>query len=402
MVNYCSNPKKIFYISICLISLISGMIFLLTIKSNNRKFNQNLLVNANTLYINYLKELNKETFENFDLNASEKEIPKDVFLILKELAGIYQIKSYIGHKYLFPFKLIIVNKKIEKTTKFSLDISNDNSHGIQILTIFIDIFSIKKEEMNLVFNILSKFAVYEKLEDKTKQTNISVSGNNNSINNPISYNYYPIVNHINIYKHINLFILTNPKDSKTNNEKIVKYFKSNFERLGTFSNLNLYIKNLYFKSDKGKKESDLKNDILYKQLKEINSKQVFEELNDENSISIIINDDPSGESLEIYYNKDINKEIYSFDFENLEKSSNFHRILEKLILINNLNREIKDLISGYPHVDLLFKIMNLNNTPSVNFAKLFVTSLDNLEKVNKIFGLYESIRTIEKIKDKVI
>lgn len=378
------------------------MIFLLTIKSNNRKFNQNLLVNANTLYINYLKELNKETFENFDLNASEKEIPKDVFLILKELAGIYQIKSYIGHKYLFPFKLIIVNKKIEKTTKFSLDISNDNSHGIQILTIFIDIFSIKKEEMNLVFNILSKFAVYEKLEDKTKQTNISVSGNNNSINNPISYNYYPIVNHINIYKHINLFILTNPKDSKTNNEKIVKYFKSNFERLGTFSNLNLYIKNLYFKSDKGKKESDLKNDILYKQLKEINSKQVFEELNDENSISIIINDDPSGESLEIYYNKDINKEIYSFDFENLEKSSNFHRILEKLILINNLNREIKDLISGYPHVDLLFKIMNLNNTPSVNFAKLFVTSLDNLEKVNKIFGLYESIRTIEKIKDKVI
>ena len=378
------------------------MIFLLTIKSNNRKFNQNLLVNANTLYINYLKELNKETFENFDLNASEKEIPKDVFLILKELAGIYQIKSYIGHKYLFPFKLIIVNKKIEKTTKFSLDISNDNSHGIQILTIFIDIFSIKKEEMNLVFNILSKFAVYEKLEDKTKQTNISVSGNNNSINNPISYNYYPIVNHINIYKHINLFILTNPKDSKTNNEKIVKYFKSNFERLGTFSNLNLYIKNLYFKSDKGKKESDLKNDILYKQLKEINSKQVFEELNDENSISIIINDDPSGESLEIYYNKDINNEIYSFDFKNLEKSSNFHRILEKLILINNLNREIKDLISGYPHVDLLFKIMNLNNTPSVNFAKLFVTSLDNLEKVNKIFGLYESIRTIEKIKDKVI
>ena len=98
MVNFSSeyfNPKKIFYLSICLISLISGMIFLITIKSSNRKFNQNLLTNANTFYINYLKELNKEIFENFDLNGSEKEISKDVLLILKELAGIYEINKYI-------------------------------------------------------------------------------------------------------------------------------------------------------------------------------------------------------------------------------------------------------------------------------------------------------------------
>ncbi len=81
-----SNPKKIFYLSICLISLLSGIIFLITIKSNNRKFNQNLLTNTKTLYLNYLKELNNEIFENFDLNLN-KEISRDVLLILKEIAG---------------------------------------------------------------------------------------------------------------------------------------------------------------------------------------------------------------------------------------------------------------------------------------------------------------------------
>jgi hypothetical protein len=49
------NAKRLFYIFICLSALISGFIFLLTIKANNRKFNQNLLTNIESLYGDFLK-----------------------------------------------------------------------------------------------------------------------------------------------------------------------------------------------------------------------------------------------------------------------------------------------------------------------------------------------------------
>ena len=53
------KPKIFYYFFICLLSFISIFIFLINLKNNNRKFNQNLLSNTLTLYREHLEEINK-------------------------------------------------------------------------------------------------------------------------------------------------------------------------------------------------------------------------------------------------------------------------------------------------------------------------------------------------------
>ena len=57
------SSKKIFYIFIFFVSIISLVIFLISIKSNNRKFNQNLITSTITLFSGHLENLNKNNTE---------------------------------------------------------------------------------------------------------------------------------------------------------------------------------------------------------------------------------------------------------------------------------------------------------------------------------------------------
>ncbi len=56
--NLLKTPKKLFLFSVCIVSIISLLILLITIKSSNRKFNPNLISSANTLFVNHLEKLN--------------------------------------------------------------------------------------------------------------------------------------------------------------------------------------------------------------------------------------------------------------------------------------------------------------------------------------------------------
>ena len=63
--NITNSHKKRLFIVICFISIVSVLILLVSIKSNIRKFNQNLISNTFTLFADHLEKF------NLDLNESE-------------------------------------------------------------------------------------------------------------------------------------------------------------------------------------------------------------------------------------------------------------------------------------------------------------------------------------------
>ena len=77
-------------------------------------------------------------------------------------------------------------------------------------------------------------------------------------------------------------------------------------------------------------------------------------------------------------------------------------ILKRTLDIKLLSRRIKNLIQQNEQKNFLDELIKIENSNQVKIANLFIASIENLEKLNKIFSLYESIRSIEKIKEKVI
>jgi hypothetical protein len=51
------NAKRLFYLFIGLAGIITGLIFMNAVRANNRKFNQSLLNNIESLYTNHLKNI---------------------------------------------------------------------------------------------------------------------------------------------------------------------------------------------------------------------------------------------------------------------------------------------------------------------------------------------------------
>jgi len=80
--NLLSSSKKTFYISIIIISVISALVFLINLKSNNRKFNQNLINSAFTLYTNKLLMNNNSMIYDYDnsntLINSKNQYPDNI------------------------------------------------------------------------------------------------------------------------------------------------------------------------------------------------------------------------------------------------------------------------------------------------------------------------------------
>ena len=221
---------------------------------------------------------------------------------------------------------------------------------------------------------------------------------NNQIPNIYSYSF--ILNEISVYKHVNFFFLKNMLEHGEEYKRRIEMEKI-LPKMNLGNGLNFYIKYLYYISYFG--AINLNNNILYREIKSFNSKQTFEELNDENSINILLHHDGNiqDHSIKVFYNKDINCDIFTFNFENPEKI-NFSNVIKKIIEINTLNLDLKRSIRETLYSDnLLDNVIKINKSYSVNFARLYTKSLDNLEKLNKIFSLYESIRSIDKIKEKV-
>jgi hypothetical protein len=254
-------------------------------------------------------------------------------------------------------RLQIVNEDKYQTVKL-------NSHGLN------------QEELNSILNIINKFAVFEK------------NSNDSNLNNStITMKYSPIYSRINVYKHINLYFLL--KDDEEVSQETLDKIKE-----VKINSINIFVKYLYY-NYKSKRDI-IRSEDFYSDLKSCNPYLTFEELNDEDSINIILHNNNKDDNKQIhaYYNKDINNDIYSFNFEhNLSEE-----LLFNIINLRIINVDIKSLFNSNIPIE---EIIEINNSESVNFAKLLVTSLTNLEKLNKIFPLYESIKTIENVKEKV-
>jgi len=306
------SSKKLMYAIICLISLFSIILFLSTIKSQNRKFNENLIKSAFVLFSSNLENLNKK---------DENKI--------------------------WPFK--IVNESLENGQIYY----DSNSNTLKI-------------NSNQIMGTLNHFAIYEK---ESNSTNIS--------------NMLP---KINIHRCINIYILIDSKRS-------IEEYKDTVEIINKIkARKSIFIKFLFYN---GKIEIE-KNTNFYEELKSMNSKNLFDDLNDEGILKLIIHDSKSKEAqLKSFYNKDINNDIYSFNFKqglNVE-------LLENLINLESIDKKIK---SNIKDSKVLSEVLKIYNSPSFIFCNMMASTLKNLEKLNKIFGLYENIRTLDEIKDKVI
>jgi hypothetical protein len=189
---------------------------------------------------------------------------------------------------------------------------------------------------------------------------------------------------INIHRCINIYILIDSRKSieeYNNTVQIINKIKSR---------KSIFIKFIYYY---GKIEID-KNPNFYEELKSMNSKNLFDDLNDEGILKLIIHNSKETR-LKSFYNKDINNDIYSFSFEqNLNKE-----LLENLIDLESIDKNIKGNINDS---SVLFEVLKIYNSPSFIFCNMMASILKNLDKLNKIFGLYENIRTLEEIKDNVL
>jgi len=269
---------------------------------------------------------------------------------------------------LLPFKIKFSNQNINnnhnfQNNKFSYDPDKN------LLTI------LNNEDPNELINtikILNNFALLER---------------NKSNGNYSSAQFFPTsssLKKLKIFKHINLFYLVHEE------EDFKEYSKFSSQLISlTSTKLNIFVKFLFYDKFKGVVNSD----NLYGELKNYNSKLTFEELNDEDSLNLILLNDKSKRGVEVYYNKDINNDIFVLNLEKDINNENF----EKIISIRSLDYEIKTEIK----FNSLYEISKMINSKHFKFGKLLIKSLNNLEKINKIFGLYDSIRTFESVKLKV-
>jgi hypothetical protein len=260
--------------------------------------------------------------------------------------------------------------------------------------VIINTHGLSENEMTNIFEILSKFSIYEEeiVNDKKAAT---YALPNQEKNKSTNYTLSSSFTKTKIYKHITIWFLVHQEE---NLEKYQNYFDetgspNNYQLLKQISEktgMQIFIKFLY---DKFK--GVVNSDNFYGDLKNYNSKSTFEELNDEEYLNILIMDEKNSESsVKIYFNKDIDSDIFLFNVENF-----FSNEFEKILLTKMLPQEIKDLIK---YENILNEIIKINQCNSVKFSRLMAESLDNLEKINKIFNLYETIRTIDHVKEKVM
>jgi len=130
---------------------------------------------------------------------------------------------------------------------------------------------------------------------------------------------------------------------------------------------------------------------FYKNLKKYNSKSVFEELRDQDSINIIIYNSTDNN---IYYNEDIHQDIIELNLNN----KNSYNILKNTIQFRMINIDLK---KDFKNKNYLTDLVTLLNSKEITYYRVFLETIKNLETFNKFAFNYESVKTFDKVKDKV-
>ena len=358
------TSKTIYYWIIIIIGLISTLITLNILKSRNKYPSPSIIRNILNLYINKF----------YNLTNPNKNIERLKFLkTMKKSGRELNIKENIS-MYTYPFEIKFSE---DKTDKF--DLSFDKSKNILMLK-NIDNLSSEDYSESLFKDFLSKFAL---------NINTSINENETLIN---------IKNELPIYRSVNIFIWLPDLEMKRTKRYSIYIDKINKE-LSFLNTIGpIVIKFIIYNSENG----IINNEDLYSDIKLLNGKRLFDELNDPDLLNIhIFNDKQNNSKISTYYNADLNSFIFGIDFDTNLKKRIFLHIIKYFQFLNLFSKKQNILSASYMNNNILNELIKLFNYPYNMKHLKFLAIMNNLEKLSRIFPLYETILTIDKVKQKM-
>ena len=358
------TSKTIYYWIIIVIGLISTLLTLNIIRSRNKYPSSASIKNILTLYINKFYNL-----YNPNKIVERTKYVKNIDKLGKEL----NIKENIT-MYTYPFNIQFIE---DENKKFNL-IFNQKENILYLH----NINSISKEEYDesLFSDFLSKFGL---------SINSTFNANETLVN---------IKNNLPIYRSINIFIWI----PDTEMEKTKKYYNyiDTIQKETSFLNSigPIIVKFIVYDSKNGIKN----NQDLYTDIKNYNGKRLFDELNDADLFNIhIFNEKETNDKISTLYNDDLNSFLFGIDFDKNINKKIFIHIVKYLQFLNLFPRKKNIFSASYMNNNILNELIKLFNHPyNMNHLK-FLAIMNNIEKISRIFPLYESILTIDKVKQKI-
>ena len=363
------NIKFVYYYIIIVAGLISVLVTLIQLKSRNKSPSISSIKNTLDLYIEHyynkkidqFNKLNRIKYIQHLEKIKNKNNEPETFNITKNIS-----------MYIYPFD---IEYKSSESNKF--DFYFDSAKNVLYLN---NINSLTEENYSdfLYKNILSKFGL-----------NINASLNINETLNEIKNNL-PIYSSVNIY----IWISNNEKTKSYINhiEKLVKeaYF---LNEIGP-----IVVKFIVYDSENGV----INNEDLYSDIKKYNSKRLFNEINEENILNIhLLNNNINTTLISTYFNNDLNSLIFYFNFKTHIKQRTFILITKYLSVLNLYTDKEKLFNSPFINNNTLNELAKIFNSKNNLRHLKFMAMLNNLEKISRIFPLYETILTVNKVKIKI-
>ena len=359
------TSKKIYYWIFIIIGLISSLLTLNIMRSRNKYPSSNSIKNILTLYINKFYNLYNPN-KNIERTKYLKTINiGDQKLNMKENISMYT----------FPFEIKYTED--EKLNKF--DLLFDKKANILYLK---NINNLSEEDFNesLFKDFLSKFAL---------NINSSFNANETLAN---------IKNDLPIYRSVNIFIWI-PDFEMDKTRKYYNYIDKLYKEVSFLESIGqIIVKFIIYNSENGIKN----NDDLYSDVKLLNGKRLFDELNDADLINIhIFNEKENENKLSTYYNSDLNSFIFGINFDRDINKKIFSHIVKYLKFLNLFPNKQNIFSASYMNNKIINELIKLFSLPFNMKHLKFLALMNNIEKISRIFPLYESILTIDKVKQKI-
>ena len=356
------SSKTIYYWVIIIVGLATTLLTLNIIRSRNKYPSNTSIKNVLTLYINKFYNLYNPN-KNIDRVKYIKSISKlDKQLSLKENISMYT----------YPFEI-----KFEEDSKKKFDLKFNQTHNILYLK---NIDNLSKEEYNdsLFKDFLSKFAL---------SINYSLNANETLTD---------IKNNLPIYRTVNIFIWI-PDTEMQITKKYQNYIETIIKEGSFLQKIGpIVIKFIIYNSKNGVKN----NKDLYTDVKLLNSKRLFNELNDEDLFNIhLLNE--KNQKINTYFNEDLNSFIFALDFNKNINKKVFEYITKYMQFLNLFNKKQNLLSASYMNNNIFNELIKLFTHPDNIVHLKFLAAMNNIEKISRIFPLYESILTVNKVKEKI-
>ena len=359
------TSKTIYYWIIIIIGLISTLLTLNIMRSRNKYPSSNSIKNILTLYINKF----------YNLYNPNKNIERAKYLKTINTAEQYlSIKENIS-MYTFPFEVKFIDD--EKINIFDLIFDRKTN------TLYLkNINNLSQEDFSnsLFKDFLSKFAL---------NINSSFNANETLAN---------IKNDLPIYRSVNIFIWI-PDSEMDKTKKYYNYIDKVYKEVSFLESIGpIVVKFIIYNSKNGIKN----NEDLYSDVKLLNGKRLFDELNDADLFNIhIFNEKENENMLSTYYNSDLNSIIFGINFDKDINKKIFTHIVKYLQFLNLFPQKQNIFSSSYVNNKIINELIKLFSHPFNMKHLKFLALMNNIEKISRIFPLYESILTIDKVKQKI-